>query len=164
MIKITTLVLLLLASLPVSAESFGKLWQLSRQTDNVWLWKFKGRPDVIGTLQSNSHARPLDWKAITSEQFFENLTDKKRTVLRLIGISNWKVHSSNWEKNPQYHQLYLSGSYLDSQQVPTRFIEMHYYFPHKSWQILLTFPESKKLNSKMTQLFLNSMKKMVREK
>ncbi len=161
MFKLIFLILLTLKSLSPLAKPLDDLWQLSRQTDNVWIWKHKDNSDVIGTLQSMAKVKPINWQKIKSTKFFKNLIKRKKRMLSLIGITDWKEKSHDWKKKKDYHELVIKGSYLNPKRERVQFIEHHLYFKNKTHQILLTFPKNKNLRFEIANQFIESIKGMV---
>lgn len=155
--------LLLLCSLAFT-EPLSSPWLLTRQTGNVWVWKLKGASNVIGIFQTEQRSRPIHWEKIKSKKFFLDLIHKKRKMLSLIGIKEWKVKRSNWKKQKGYRELTMEGSYYNSQNHLIDFKEVHLFYPRKTLQILLSHPRKRLVKTEVASQFIKDVKEMAFKK
>ncbi len=129
-----------------NAESLHPRWQFVYQKSDIWLWKHQKCQLCIGTLRSQKVSSPTKWEAITSAQFFRELTRKKQSSLGFVGISAWQPDKFLWKKNRDYYQLDIEGSYRDSDAKKVHFFERHLYGKTHHQYILLAIPENNREN------------------
>lgn len=146
------------------AKPLDDIWQLARQTSDVWIWTIKGNSHITGTLRSQAKVKPTDWQKIKSPEFFKDLTKKKRRILSLIGIIQWEANTYNWKKKKDHHELVIKGSYLNGSGQKVQFTEHHLFFKYATHQILVTAPLKSKIKRDVTNRFIASVTDMVKRK
>ena len=148
------------SSFSLGASSL-KGWKLVRQDKQVRVWKLKSNLEVIGTFRSEAKSKPVDWTKIKSEKFFKKLVDKKKKILHLIGIVDWKAEKYIWEKQKNNYKLVINGTYVNSLAQTITFTEHHLFFKNKTYQMLLTNPSQKEIKKEVIQRFFSSVKTMM---
>lgn len=143
------------------AGPLSEAWSLVRQVNDVFVWKLKGRGDVMGTFRSSQRAEDLEWGKIKSSKFFEKLKNKKKEMLSFVGISDWKSTSHSWKKKKDHYELNMEGNYLNGQRQRVSFREYHFFFKKRTYQILLTFPSNRKLSDRVIEEFRKDVSQMV---
>ena len=157
------LIILILSLMPTAGiqglEQGKERWNLARQEEGFLLWKLKDDSSVIGTLQSTRRAKSINWDSVDSEKVFKDVADKKREVLALMGVNNWNPSHYSWQKRKGHHELIVEGSYTDHRLKKTRFREHHFFFPREDHQVLVIFPENKKMPKGVIKRFVDRAKR-----
>ena len=82
-------------------------------------------------------------------------------MLSYMDISDWKADQYNWTSEKNYYQLKIKGSYVDFLNKKILFNEIHFYYPHKTIQILHTRPSSIKNGEKYATEITDFLKKRI---
>jgi hypothetical protein len=120
-------------------------WKLSSDLDGVKVWQLNSDSSVTGSLQIRDTSKRLDWSREGKEKFFKSLSERKKQVLALVGVTNWEAKDYHWTtKDDNSHELRVSGSYYDSAGTHIQFKEVHIFQKGKTLQLLQTRPASLK--------------------
>lgn len=132
---------LALVPAPVSpAPDAGDPWTPPRRRGDVWLWRLKGDPRVIGTLRSRGAARGVDWGRAGRAGVFEGVAERKRRALALVGVRDWTPERSSWTRRGGGRELAIEGTYTDHRSRRTSFVERHLFLEDATHQMLLVAP------------------------
>ena len=134
-------------------------WQLAHSERNSQIWRLKNRTDVIGTFQTHTRKKAIDWTKIKTKNFFLNLTRSKQQVLSRVGITDWTVKKSTWKKRKNHHELKIEGAYRDIKNQTVYFHEVHRFYKRKTQQILVSYPTKKPIKPADVHRFIASVKK-----
>lgn len=131
-----------------------KNWDYVRSDNQVYTYRFSDNSKVLGVFHEEANKKRLNWKKITSQQFFESVEEQKRELMKMINITNWKVDDRLWNKRKGYFELQIKGSYRDKDNKKVLFQENHFYFPRKTQQVLLTSTNTQLLGPKPMSDFI----------
>ena len=142
-----------------TASSNLSHWNLVRQDNKTQVWELKSRKDVIGTFQMQTRDRPIDWSKIKTKSFFTKVKSQKQKMLSLIGITNWTVSKSQWTAKRNHHELIIKGSYQNRARQIISFYEVHLFYKHKTYQILVSHSQKVPLSLRIISQFVSYIKK-----
>ncbi|MDO9181742.1 MAG: hypothetical protein Q7U04_05010 [Bacteriovorax sp.] len=115
-------------------------WKLSRDVEGLKVWQYTTNSDITGSSETRKVASKTDWSKINGVEFFKSFGDKKKGMLALINITNWKATSFKWTPHVGYYQLNIVGIYTDPFHHEISFVEEHLYYPDHTTQLLHTHP------------------------
>ena len=115
-------------------------------------------------MQRKRHAKKKDWSQIKKFEYFKSLETKKKKMLSLIGIKNWKANKQKWKKTKSGRELSIVGSYTNSKNEKVSFKELHVFQPTATYQILFTKPAGLKLSKNVVPNFFSAVKGMALSK
>ena len=123
-----------------SPPSVLDFWRPVLLADDVYIYELKNNPEVLITFQSNKTKRQLKWEKIKSGSFFSSFEKRKKELLSMISVSQWKAKKHTWTRKKEYFELLVHGSYIDASGTKVSFQEIHLFSPDKTRQILFTKP------------------------
>lgn len=142
----------------INIHAAPKDWTLTSNIDGTKTWQLISNTDVTGSLANRKTASPIDWNTTNGEDFFKAFEEKKKKMLSIIGIVDWKVTKHSWIKFKNYNQLEITGSYTDSKKQDISFTEQHLYYPDRTLQMLHTHPKELKNAEKYSKDILDIMR------
>ena len=124
-------------------------WKFSRKYNNSEIYKSEKDTRLILEFKKTK----IENLHFTNEMVRE-MNNQKQRMLGEIGITDFKVDSSNVKKQNRVTKILIEGSYVDSSGLKNYFVEHHFYAPFKRLQILLTNSEenSLKKDSKLSNI------------
>lgn len=150
-------VLIIFIFIPVISIAQPSGWKLSRDANGVKVWLLKNNSNVTGSLQRRKTLNKNKLGKIKQEDFFKRFENKKRRILSLIGVTNWKATKYDW--SPGTRQLSVEGTYTDSSGLNVTFAEIHIFKNGETVQILHTRPTSLSDGSKYEKEIVDYIKK-----
>ncbi|MCY4524266.1 MAG: hypothetical protein OXB84_05970 [Halobacteriovoraceae bacterium] len=157
MMKITG-ILLFFFSFINNAYSAPAGWKLLRD-NGIKVWQLKSNSNVSGSLERKKHQKQTNWSKLKKKSYMKKLEEKKKKVLELIGISDWRTDSHKWKKINNSHLLNITGRYTDSSGQKTAFTEIHIYNSNETIKMLYTRPQSIENGEKLSETIIDHMKK-----
>lgn len=115
-------------------------WSLVQDGDRIKVWLHTTNSNVTLTVQTEALSKPVDWTKTTKAQLFQSLEDKKRKLLFLMGIRDWKAEKYNLKKSGEAQELSVSGTYVNSTGEQIAFHEIHIFHSTSTTQALYTQP------------------------
>lgn len=143
--------------LPVKAWALE--WKLSSDWDGVKVWQLISDSNITGSLQIHEANKNRDWSQKGKENFFQSLSQRKKKVLALIGVTNWEAKDYQWITQSKHHELRVTGSYYDSTGNKIKFKEIHVFQKEKTLQLLHTRPASLEDGQKYEKDFFSFINK-----
>ena len=147
----------------INASSTGlvvlKNWKLSRDTNNVKVWQLVANPNVTGSIEKRD--TEIDWSTIKKKESLEKFKNRRKKILSLIGVYDWKAYEHKWSFKKDFHQLNINGSYRDSFNKKITFSEVHIFKRNQIIQMLHTRPYHMKDGQKLSQDIMEHMKKNI---
>ena len=116
-------------------------WKLISNINGVKNWQLKTNVNVMVSLERRSLNKKIDWSKVNQKSFFKKIENKKKKILKLIGISKWKANLYTWSTQEGSPKLEIQGSYLDSLGNEVSFLEIHVYRRKETIQMLHTYPK-----------------------
>ena len=124
--------LILLVLLIYSANTFASSkWELTMSTGSTKVYKSKEFPKVYISVSDRIYDKPKMLDSRVSKSLYE-----KKSILRLIGISEWKIDQFKWDDESK--SLSSIGSYSDLKGTVNYFRESHLYSSNRTIQFLLS--------------------------
>lgn len=101
------------------------LWELSKRTNNLEIWKTTTHPKIFCSIKSNRKLLSYLRTDSASLKDVHNVEIEKSKLLELFGISRRNISSENIKKEDNRNILILLGNYYDSQNIENHFLEIH---------------------------------------
>ena len=138
-----------------------KDWKFVRAVNGVYTYKLKENKNVIGTFHSRKFKKSADWDSIDPDEFFKKINKEKSLIMALINISDWRVNQFRWEKQKEFFELQMKGSYTDPQGRNIYFYENHLYSSKNTQQILVISPHLIAPKQESFRSFLHQAKRIL---
>lgn len=123
------------------------------EMDDTTIWLHKKNTDITGSLQSIKRDGPLDWTNIDKKKFYQDLEERKKRSLSIIGVKNWIASEYKFVTKDGVESLEIKGSYIDPSGVEVVFKELHLFQADETLQLLYTQPSSLSGNKNYEQEF-----------
>ncbi len=140
LLKILTFIFLL----PINVNAYNvdfDQWRLIEGSDNLKVYSRKGEKGHKLSIQlRESHFK--NWQKKNAKEVYDQFLEKKKKMLALLRIKNWKVTSKEWQPKvagaPYLSRLEVKGTYENSRGDQVHFHEVHEFSKGEKRQYLFT--------------------------
>lgn len=126
----------------MSTSSGSNLWEKSLDAGQTTVWKNSLYPKTYLSITKSKGENSLAHEIISEDM--ARIQYKKQALLKLVGVSNWKVRNFNW--NAKTRTLNSYGIYTDHNGIEVIFKEKQVFKKGSTKQYLIT---TNKKNSKV---------------
>lgn len=131
-----------------SSADFGKKWKLVRDNDIAIVWKARRVPSVFASVSIVK--RKSNMNLYKNRSYLKELLGKRKKMLKLSGVSHWKVKRHRWIKGKDGRDsLSFEGNYKDHQGKSVTFHEVHKFSEVNVTQILYTNLGTRKVDGSL---------------
>ena len=131
------LAFLLMTAASSAATSLSD-WKPLIRNEATEVWQSRSNPNQLITLDFHPDKEEKKWREIKDANFFKNFSQEKSKTLSYMGIQDWNPLDYEWKRKKRYHKLRIKGSYFNAYNEQVHFLEVHYYFKKKNFQLLFT--------------------------
>ncbi len=112
-------------------------WQLLHGGDELKVYSSTQKKQYKLSIQKKE-AYSSDWKSAKGDKVYADIIGKKKQMLSLLGIKNWKVNSKIWIPGEELSRLEIKGTYINSRNKKVEFFEVHEFSKGEKTQYLFT--------------------------
>lgn len=146
---------IILLFLFISSALAAPKWSFHRKYGAVEIFKSLSTGTRL-VLEYKTTTKVFDMK--NKEKFYQKLAQKKKKVLAITGVHDWKADSYAVEEKKSFKILTIDGSYFDNNKRKIYFREVHYYGKGRFLQLLATNKNKENLKRSLQDNSLSGFK------